>query len=113
MRLGSKYEFEDLREEALFRLRAAFPTTLEVWDATAHDYTIPPRPSLLIDIVNLALEQGIMSILPSAYFLCIESGEDIVSLLVSAMDSVLNSLPVGKDFRRVDTKRRIEGRSPS
>ena len=106
LRLGSKYDFEHLREEALVRLRAGFPTTLENWDKTTNIYTT--RPALLIDAVNLAIEEGLVSFLPSAYFLCIESGDDIVSLLVvSTMCSVLSSLPVGKDLRWMDEKRRI------
>jgi len=73
LRLGSKYDFEHLRGEALFRLRAEFPTTLKEWDNLPRGYTyITERPCLLVDVVNLALEQGLFSILPSAYYVCIE-----------------------------------------
>ena len=83
LRLGSKYDFEMLRNEALFRLRAEFPTTLEGWDELPGGYTyIERRPGLLADIVNLSLEQGLLSILPHAYFWCIgDDNQDIVSLL--------------------------------
>jgi len=41
------------------------------------DYTqILTQKGILFDIINLALEQGIVSILPSAYYLCTD---DIVS----------------------------------
>ena len=92
LRLGSKYDFEHLREEALFRIRAEFPTTPPTRTRLLGGYTyITPRPHLLTDIINLALEQGLMSILPSAYFRCIQE-DSIVSLLVRIIESFLNSL---------------------
>ena len=80
LRLGSKYDFEHLREEALFRLCAEFPTTLRGWDKSRRSCKyITERPGLLFDVINLALEQGLVSILPMAYLCCIENGT-IVSL---------------------------------
>ncbi len=77
LRLGSKYDFVQLREEALLRLRFEFPSTLQEWDRLPSEYThILEQKGILFDIINLALEQGIVSILPPAYYLCIE---DIVS----------------------------------
>ena len=57
LRLGSKYDFQHLRNEALFRLRSEFPTTLEDWDELpAGDFTlIAERPGVLADVTNLAI----------------------------------------------------------
>ena len=83
LRLGSKHDFEILRSEALFRLRAEFPTTFEGWvKAPSPGGThITLRPGFLFDVVNLALEQGLLSILPNVYFWCMESNENIVGFL--------------------------------
>ena len=78
LRLGSKYEFNHLREDALFRLRAEFPTTLETWDELPPEYTyILEQDGILFDIINLAIEQGLWSILPSAYYVCIVQGNNV------------------------------------
>lgn len=81
LRLGSKYDFEHLRQEALFRLRADFPTSLDAWDeaiATGAHTHITGRPGLIVDVINLALEQDLFSILPSAYYACVEEDANIV-----------------------------------
>ncbi|CAA7266032.1 unnamed protein product [Cyclocybe aegerita] len=77
LRLGNKYEFIQLREDALFRLRSEFPSTLKEWQVLPSDYThMVTQGGILYDIINLALEEGLFSILPAAYYLCIQ---DIVS----------------------------------
>jgi hypothetical protein len=112
LRLGSKYEFQHLREEALVRLRAEFPTTLGDWDRLPSDFThIQEQKGILFDIVNLALEQGLLSILPAAYYLCIQ--DDIVCDGFSiSLESILNSFS-GKNFQRQNQRRRVESFSPS
>ena len=73
LRLGTKYDFNHLRTEALYRLRAEFPSTLQEWEFLPSEYThMQNQGGILFDIVNLALEQGLFSILPVAYYLCIQ-----------------------------------------
>ena len=73
IRLGRKYEIACLRDEGLARLKREFPTTLEEYDRLPDDYTnftFPPaRRGLdaIVDIINLALESNIQSILPAVY----------------------------------------------
>jgi hypothetical protein len=78
IRMGRKYEIDYLREEALVRLTTEFPTTLTEWDKLPHFYTqIVHQNGILFDIINLALQNDIKSILPAAYYLCIQ---ELVSL---------------------------------
>lgn len=77
LRLGKKYEFDHLRDEALLRLTSEFPTTLEEWDALPDHFThIVDRKGLLFDIISLAIECRVQSILPAAYVLAVN---DVVS----------------------------------
>lgn len=70
LRLGKKYEFDHLRDVALLRLTSEFPTQLEEWDALPDHFThIVDRKGLLFDIIGLAIECGVQSILPAAYSL--------------------------------------------
>ena len=72
LRLGNKYEFDHLRDVALLRLTSEFPTQLEEWDALPDHFThIVDRTGLLLDIISLAIECGVQSILPAAYFLAV------------------------------------------
>lgn len=90
IRMGRKYELEQLRNEALVRLTSEFPIKMEAWESLPPVYThLVERDGLLFDIVNLALENDIRSILPSAYYLCVQ---DLVHtpLFISVSFSRLN-----------------------
>jgi hypothetical protein len=82
IRLGRKYDIDHLRDEALLRLTVEFPTTLSEWENLAPNYTQiiheEENDGLLYDIVNLAHQNDIKSILPAAYYLCLQ---EIVSLV--------------------------------
>ena len=80
--LGQKYEFEDFRDDALERLKAEFTTELNVYDALVDPEWTDDESSLRLsrvstdvgnefDILNIALELGIQTILPMAYLTCI------------------------------------------
>ena len=80
LRLRQKYEFEDFRDDALERLKAEYTTKLDEYDALVDpEYTDKPSFRLSqvstngnqFDILNIALELGIQTILPMAYLLCI------------------------------------------
>ncbi|KAJ7782683.1 hypothetical protein B0H16DRAFT_1297340 [Mycena metata] len=73
LRLGRKYEFRDFFNTALERLTSENPTTLKAYDALRVDgkydpTCIVPYPGVLYDILTLAREQKILSVLPCAYY---------------------------------------------
>jgi hypothetical protein len=80
---GNKYDIHQLIAEATGRLHVEFPTTLYHWDRRWVGVQkfifkgIKEQNGLLFDIINLALEYGLLSILPVTYFLCLG---DIVGL---------------------------------
>ncbi|KAJ3516380.1 hypothetical protein NMY22_g14221 [Coprinellus aureogranulatus] len=79
IRMGRKYEIDYLRDEALVRLTMEFPTTLAEWDKLPHYYTqIVHQNGILFDIINLAQQSDIKSILPAAYYLCIQELDDLL-----------------------------------
>lgn len=83
LRLGNKYEICQLVAEATGHLHVEFPMTLYDWDcwcSSIQQYIfkgIENQNGLLFDIMNLALQYEILSILPVAYFSCLA---DIVGL---------------------------------
>ena len=71
--MGKKYEIIHLRDAGLARLTAAFPgpdPDFNVPFTRGNLKGIARYPGYLFDIVNLARETGINTILPSAYYLC-------------------------------------------
>ncbi|KDR67623.1 hypothetical protein GALMADRAFT_257849 [Galerina marginata CBS 339.88] len=70
LRLGKKYEIDHLRDEGLRRLRREFPMTLKLWDeAIEKDMEISRSLFCCEDIINLAHELSIHTVLPAAYTL--------------------------------------------
>ncbi|KAJ7935062.1 hypothetical protein B0H13DRAFT_2262236 [Mycena leptocephala] len=70
IRLGSKYEFQDILDFTVERLTFENPTTLEAYDGRI-PYTltrIEQYPGILFDIATLARENNIMSVLPCAFY---------------------------------------------
>lgn len=74
IRLGRKYDFQELFNSAVERLAFENPTTFEGVDAllsTSLEYVpkrIIPYSGILFDIVTLARENNILSVLPCAYY---------------------------------------------
>ncbi|KAJ6589833.1 hypothetical protein DFH09DRAFT_908850 [Mycena vulgaris] len=75
IRLGRKYEFQDLLDAAVERLTFENPATLEEYDARRPDpaSTYSPTrivhyPGLLFDMLTLARENDILTALPCAYY---------------------------------------------
>ena len=66
-RLGTKYEIPDLRIEAIRRLSNDYPDELELFDQNRNSQLIEGRAA---DVVNLAREMNILSVLPSALYCC-------------------------------------------
>ncbi|KAJ6596319.1 hypothetical protein DFH09DRAFT_1134619 [Mycena vulgaris] len=79
-RIGKKYGFEELQDDARRRLKHLFPSTLS--DFQARYYPSPPTsgesprsasqiatyPGLIYDAINLARSTGLLSILPAALY---------------------------------------------
>ncbi|KAF7370422.1 BTB domain-containing protein [Mycena sanguinolenta] len=71
IRLGRKYEFKNLLNLAVSRLTTEYPTTLEALDALSPELqTITGYPGVNFDVIVLASENDILSVLPSAYYYC-------------------------------------------
>ncbi|KAJ7751435.1 hypothetical protein B0H16DRAFT_1318164 [Mycena metata] len=81
-RLGKKYEFDELRDDAKRRLECMFPTTLlefqSRWYTHPHAPTsqIHPYAGLVFEVINLARDTGFLSILPAALYLACSTGVD-------------------------------------
>jgi hypothetical protein len=69
LRLGKKYEIQQLYAESVARLSREFPSTLAKWEA-AHDKNleIESSPTLAFDVINLARETGFLAVLPTAFY---------------------------------------------
>ncbi|KDR77471.1 hypothetical protein GALMADRAFT_245645 [Galerina marginata CBS 339.88] len=86
LRLGKKYEIDHLVAEGLRRLRADHPTTLAGWEkiTSVEIYQAMDMEGQFgdyADIINLAHEQSVHSILPAAYLRCVLAGFDLKSFL--------------------------------
>ena len=70
IRLGTKYEIDYLREEAVALLSAEFPLDLDLWDINVLKSTNRLDRSgrwFLLDVVNLAHEFNLQTLLPVIY----------------------------------------------
>ncbi|KZP11449.1 hypothetical protein FIBSPDRAFT_871365 [Athelia psychrophila] len=71
LRLGKKYGLDMLRnDEALKRLYYEYPTTLTEFDAMNSYSMIEQNAWVDIDVTNVAREQGLLSVLPVALYIC-------------------------------------------
>ncbi|KAJ7782681.1 hypothetical protein B0H16DRAFT_1357062, partial [Mycena metata] len=108
IRLGRKYDFRELLDLALARLTFENPTTLEEYDALLSPVLgyRPTRGAFYFDILALAREHNISSVLPVAYYhvvLCASSADDLFKA-VKRDDGTEASLAL------VDLRRCVSGR---
>ncbi|KAJ6519075.1 hypothetical protein C8R45DRAFT_950164 [Mycena sanguinolenta] len=69
IRLGRKYDFEDLFDSAVARLISTCPATLEEYDALrGRSSTVEWYTGAYLDIIALASENNVLSALPCAYY---------------------------------------------
>jgi hypothetical protein len=76
IRLGRKYDFSELLKSAVRRLQYENPTTLAGFEAIIATRPMKPYeptrivhyPGILLDMLNLARENELLSVLPCAYF---------------------------------------------
>lgn len=76
LRLGKKYEIKRLYDEAFSRLRNDYPPTLALWEQ-GHRFgkVIKDYQGVYFDVVNLAREMRIPSLLPAAFYaICVFHG---------------------------------------
>ncbi|KAF7362247.1 BTB domain-containing protein [Mycena venus] len=111
IRMGRKYDFANIFKSAVRRLTLEYPATLEDYDSTlALDaYThvptrIIPYRGMIFDIISLARENNILSVLPSAYYHSIVNGLDDV------LDGILRDDGTLAFLAPVDQHRCIRGR---
>jgi len=91
LRLGTKYDISHFRAQALEILHYEHPTTLEDFHKTCNPdngrliYVIPTTPT---QILNLALEFSLETVLPSAYLVKLE--ESLVRAVYTILQRPLN-----------------------
>ncbi|KAJ7134247.1 hypothetical protein C8R44DRAFT_848895 [Mycena epipterygia] len=74
LRLGRKYEMTRFKTDAVSRIHHEFPTRLTAWDrrtATGLFEKIHPTTGVLVDLLNLAYENGIYTSIPTLAFRCL------------------------------------------
>ncbi|KAJ7650831.1 hypothetical protein FB45DRAFT_1078011 [Roridomyces roridus] len=72
LRLGRKYEIDKFKDDAVSRIRHAFPGLDEVWDTKRDIERIEPRTGLVVDLLNLAHETGLKTCIPTLALRCLE-----------------------------------------
>ncbi|KDR86011.1 hypothetical protein GALMADRAFT_235199 [Galerina marginata CBS 339.88] len=77
LRIGKKYEFDNLQSLALERIRKELPDSLDGWDeqttALGGDGGLIVESDWEIDLINILLETGFQTLLPMAYFIGVAS----------------------------------------
>ena len=79
LRLGKKYDMEHFLKEAVARLKHEFPRKLSRWDSISDQSFSKIEQTgdlVMLDIIILAREVGLQSILPLAYYLFFFDNED-------------------------------------
>ncbi|KAJ6480105.1 hypothetical protein DFH09DRAFT_1214657 [Mycena vulgaris] len=74
LRLGRKYEMTRFKSDAISRIRHEFPTRLTAWDrrtATGLFEKINPTAAVLVELLNLAYDNGIYTSIPTLAFRCL------------------------------------------
>ncbi|KIM91580.1 hypothetical protein PILCRDRAFT_733 [Piloderma croceum F 1598] len=91
LRLGRKYNIQQLYSEALKRLEFEFPSTFEEYDRSSGSFTLIDvqdvgHDASLFAVINLARENDILHILPAAFYIactCLNGKE-----FIEAMESL-------------------------
>jgi len=82
LRLGTKYQIHNLRQEAVRCLELSFPSTranmdaLYIIESGRYDFgPVKMKDKELMDLITLARECNVLSILPAAFYRCLDLGE--------------------------------------
>jgi hypothetical protein len=76
LRLSKKYDFSAFHKDCIRRLKTEFPTTLEEYDALNSWACIKYEEFIYFDLMRLAKEIGLHSILPLVYCLALTMKRD-------------------------------------
>lgn len=97
-RLGKKYGFEELRDDAARRLQHLYPSSLKEFQScwytpgsTTSSY-IQFYPEITFDVINLARETGFVSILPAALYLACSIGQEHKAIQSNIMKARLSDV---------------------
>ncbi|KAJ7081144.1 hypothetical protein B0H15DRAFT_890405 [Mycena belliarum] len=103
-RLGKKYEFDELRDDALHRLESTYPNNLADYQAFYHPKAsdVPPKHlismsgGLLFEVIELARATGLNSILPAAFYrVCSKSrNQRAIHEYIFSQQEGLHGMPV-------------------
>jgi len=82
LRLGKKYEFKHFRQIALQRLRIELPQTLEACDKKYLGKSALCGEETEFDLLNIALEVGVQTVLPVAFYWCLQDRNMVRTTLI-------------------------------
>ncbi|KDQ56532.1 hypothetical protein JAAARDRAFT_294594 [Jaapia argillacea MUCL 33604] len=71
LRLGKKYGIDHLREDSMELLQREWPSSLDEHLTVDGFVVICDEPGVTIDAISLALQTGVLSILPVAFYKCL------------------------------------------
>ena len=102
MRLGRKYDIQQLYSEALTRLEFEFPSTLEGYDRSANSWTLISSSDLDVGcalvsaVINLGRENDILHILPVAFYIICRchTGKELIEAMEQSEGPALRELSV-------------------
>ena len=90
--MGKKYEIDYLRDEGLMRLKLEFPEKLDDFDKILKSFprthikcgNVDEQCDMELEVINLAQECGVKTILPALYFQVIQKmvSKAMVTLIV-------------------------------
>jgi hypothetical protein len=108
VRLGRKYELSTLYEEAMRRLRSDFPSDLPAWRKAClkKNRNFKPSKRNLIDIINLAVEQNLLSLLPTAMLALCRRVSLVSRVLLLVFGGFTKIYPILEIY---STRRRTQG----
>ncbi|KAI0789928.1 hypothetical protein C8Q75DRAFT_717484 [Abortiporus biennis] len=99
LRLGSKYQIDHIREEAIYRLQLCFPTSLSDFESEVGLHTNSEQPPIsdlsrqdAICVVNLSRSFNLKSILPSAFYTCCQLDNKLLVYGVKYSDGTTEKL---------------------
>ncbi|KAJ7185846.1 hypothetical protein C8R46DRAFT_387584 [Mycena filopes] len=96
LRLGRKYDIPESREDALSRLHYEYPTSLEAWVEVPPKLSkIQPQKAVQIDLLNLVIECGVQSCVPTLGFACLNYNLETLIAGVKRDDGSTATLSVG------------------
>lgn len=109
LRLGSKYQVDHIRDDAIYRLQLCFPSHLEHFDSSLHVKSEQPPISDItgkdaICVVNLARKFHLDALLPAALYTCCQLGNAYLVNGVSYPNDITEKLSPDDLLLCLDTR---------